>query len=516
MLGSAVLSSSRKVALGAMLRAGNLVSSALVSLAMMPFIVRTLGDRMYGIWVLVGAFVGYYGLVDLGLSSAVTRYLASAVGAKDDERCNGVYNTALRLFLTLGAVVLMLAIIFAVLAPKFAKTQQDATILRWLILILGLSLALDFPTRVYNGFLYAHLHMHLLSGLDLISLVLRSGFILAVLLTGHGVVAMGIAVLVASLPAKLIPIYYTHKTLPYLRLHSRYFSKATAKSLFSYSIFSFVIRTGDLLRFQIDAPVTAAFVGLAAVTHYKIAGTLAQYFMALVLAGVESLTSVFSRQEGARNFEALKRTFFFASKMTTCAAGFIAFALIAWGKPFIARWMGPRYHDAYPCLVVLITGWFFSLSQQPSVQLMLGISKHKFIAWLNSFEGVLNVLLSVVLAKRYGIIGVALGTMIPMVLNKVMVQPIYVCRVAEIDHFEYMRRMGRTLAIVAVSLIIPALLTLKFGAPNYKSLVGLALASAPVYLFMVLLLEFTPAETQMLERAFLPKMWGAARAKSVS
>lgn len=516
MAGSAVLSSSRKVAMGAMLRAGNLVASALVSLAMMPFIVRTLGDRLYGTWVLVGAFVGYYGLVDLGLSSAVTRYLASAVGANDEERCNQVYNTALRLFSALGGVVLMLAIIFAALAPKFAKTHQDATVFWKLILILGLSLALDFPSRVYNGFLYAHLHMHLLAGLDLISLVLRSGLILVVLLSGHGVVAMGIVVLVASLPAKFIPIYYTHKTLPYLRLDSRYFGKATAKSLFSYSISSFVIRTGDLLRFQIDAPVTAAFVGLAAVTHYKIAGTLAQYFMALVLAAVESLSSVFSRQEGAGNFEALRRTFFFATKISASTAGFIAFGLIAWGRPFIARWMGPRYHDAYPCLVVLIFGWFCSLAQSPSVQLMFGISKHKFFAYANSVEGLLNLGLSVALAKRYGIIGVALGTMIPMALNKVMVQPVYVCRVAGINYFEYVRRMARTIGVIMVSLLVPGLMTFKFAAPNYKSLVALAFASAPVYVFLVLLLEFSSAETQKLGRAFLPKIWTTARAKSIS
>jgi O-antigen/teichoic acid export membrane protein len=178
--------------------------------------------------------------------------------------------------------------------------------------------------------------------------------------------------------------------------------------------------------------------------------------------------------------------------------------------------MGARYHDAYPCLVVLIIGWFCSLAQSPSVQLMFGTSKHKFFAWVNSAEGVLNLVLSILLAKRYGIIGVALGTMIPMVLNKVMVQPVYVCRVAEIDYFEYVRRMGRTLGVIIVSLIVPVLLTLRFARPDYKSLAALALVSALAYGFMVLLLEFTPDETQRLERAFLPKTWSLVRTKPVS
>ena len=67
-----------KVAWGTALRIINIGATALVSIVMMPFIVRMLGDRMYGLWILVATFVGYYGLADLGLSSAVNRFMARA------------------------------------------------------------------------------------------------------------------------------------------------------------------------------------------------------------------------------------------------------------------------------------------------------------------------------------------------------------------------------------------------------------------------------------------------------
>lgn len=500
-----MLTSSRKVVFGAALRTGNLAANAVVSLLMMPFVVRMLGDRMYGIWLLVGAFVGYYGLVDLGLSSAVTRHLSAAVGAEDYDRCNFVYNTALRLFTGLGLLVFALACGFAVAASKFSKTPADAAIFWKLILILGLSLAFDFPSKVYNGFLYAYLHIHLLAALDLLSLALRTVLIIAVLLRGHHVVAMGIVTLVGTLPAKILPVFYAHKTLPFLRFGSRYWDGATAKSLFSYGASSFVIRIADLLRFQADAPVVAGFVGLAAVTHYKVAGTLALYFVQLMNAGTEAFPSIFSRQEGARNYDALQRTFFFSSKIAACVAAFIGFGLIAWGKPFITRWMGYRYLDAYPCLVVLVIGWFLGLAQSPSVQLLFGISKHKFFAWFNSIEGGANLVLSILLARKYGILGVALGTMIPMLVTKLIIQPIYVCWLASVNYMEYMRRMARTLAIIIVALVIPLLLTVKLAAPNYKTLGAVALLSAISYVLVLWFLEFTPAETKMLERAILPK-----------
>ena len=505
-----MLTSSRKVVLGAALRSGNLVANAVVSLLMMPFVVRMLGDRMYGMWLLVGAFVGYYGLVDLGLSSAVTRHLSAAVGAQDYDGCNRVYNASLRLFSALGLVVLALASGFALAASKFAKTPADASVFSKLILILGLSLALDFPFKVYNGFLYAYLHIHLLASLDLLSLVLRTILIIAVLLRGHHVVAMAIVTLLGTLPAKVLPVFYAHKTLPFLQFGWHRWDRATAKSLFSYSASSFAIRIADLLRFQADAPVVAGFVGFAAVTHYKVAGTLTQYLVQLIQATTEAFAAIFSRQEGAKNYDALKRTFFFFSKISACTAAFIGFGLIAWGRQFIARWMGHRFLDAYPCLVVLVVGWIFGLAQAPSVQLLFGISKHKFFAWFNSMEGGANLVLSILLARKYGILGVALGTMIPMLVTKIIIQPIYVCWVASINYSEYVRRMARNLAVILVALLIPLLLTMKFAAPNYRNLAAVALLSALAYVGVLWFLAFTPAETEILERAILPK--SAARA----
>ena len=83
-------------------------------------------------------------------------------------------------------------------------------------------------------------------------------------------------------------------------------------------------------------------------------------------ASVGFFPAVFSRQEGAANFEGLKKTYFFATKVTTCIASFVGFGLIAWGKPFIRAWMGPEYVDAYPVLVVLTAGMIVALSQATS------------------------------------------------------------------------------------------------------------------------------------------------------
>ena len=41
-----------------------------------PYLVRRLGVTTYGLWIVIGAFTGYFALLDLGLRGSVGRQLA--------------------------------------------------------------------------------------------------------------------------------------------------------------------------------------------------------------------------------------------------------------------------------------------------------------------------------------------------------------------------------------------------------------------------------------------------------
>lgn len=505
------MSTTRKIASGSALRMTVTVSTAVVSFLIMPFIVHRLGDRLYGIWTLVATFIGYYGVLELGLSRAVTRFSSAALGAGDREECNRVFNTALRIYVTLSLIVLFATIVIASLSKYLVRNPTDAALFWKLVLILGMSFALLFPNRVYNGMLEANLRFDRAASIDLMSLVVRTVLVIAALLLGYKVVGLAVATLVAGVPAVIAYIYSLHSEMPFLRLDAKYWGWPTAKTLFSYSAFSFISQLAEVLRYRVDNVVVAAFVGAAAVTHYRVGGALAQSFFELMLAIGGVFPSVFSRLEGAKDFEGIKKTFFFATKVTICVSSFIGFGLIAWGKPFIARWMGPSYVDSYPVLVALVLGCVFTSSQGPSVGLLYGTSRHKFLALVNSIEGVINLALSIILVRMMGIVGVALGTLIPMTASKLIVQPFYVCRVSHIPYFEYLRRSGKTVFFVALSLVLPLLLTHRLSAPNYKALVLLAVLSFALYVPSLWFLEFDAKEKAVLKKALSPWHRGEAQ-----
>ena len=182
-------------------------------------------------------------------------------------------------------------------------------------------------------------------------------------------------------------------------------------------------------------------------------------------------------------------------------ASFMGFGLIFWGKHFIERWMGTDYLDAYPVLAILVLGFVLAIWQAPSFDFLFGTSKQKFVALINSIEGISNLILSLVLVRYLGLVGVALGTLIPMVVIKLLVQPIYVSRALSISYLEYMRRIVQTVTIACLSLALPTLISVKFGAPDYSVLFLIGLVSLIIYSLGVWLCQFTPSETRILRNA---------------
>ena len=490
-----------KLALGSILRTANFLSNAVAGLLLTPLIVHSIGDRMYGLWSLVATFIGYYGLLDLGLTSAATRYVSQAIGAGDRQRCNRVFNTALFVYLGMAGIALAATIVLAALSPMFAKQPGDASTFSTVILILGAYTAMGIPLRAFVGTLNADLHYDITSTLDVCNVVLRVVLILVILKLHMGIVALAAVTALSGVPSAVLNVLILHRKLPYLNVAYGQVERSMIRELFSYGAYTFVSQVADIFRFGIDAVVVSAFVGLAAVTHYNIGSSLVQYYISIMLSLLGVTMSVFSQREGARDIEGMKRAFFFTLKISMWSAAFIAFGLIAWGKPFITRWMGAAYIDAYPILLVLTIGCLLALAQMPSITFLFATSKHRFYAVANLCEALANVVLSLVLVHKYGALGVALGTMIPMVLVKLFVQPVYFSHVCDIPLRQYGGRVARSVAFIAVGLAVPTIIAMRLVRPTYPSLIACGALSIAIYAVPFFLLELTPGESEVLARA---------------
>jgi O-antigen/teichoic acid export membrane protein len=416
-----------------------------------------------------------------------------------------VFNTALRIQTLLGCAALLVTAVLALSAHWLFRNPADASLFWKVIAILGVNAAIAFPARVYAGLLDAQLRFDLRSGFDLLALALRNGFAAWVILAGGGLLALSFATLLASLPTIALQVLFGRREASWARIDKKRYEPARTRSLFSYSIYTFGASMADLLRFQVDALVISAFIGLAAVTHYRIATVLVNYYVNALLAINGLFQPVMSRMHGAGDRAGLERVLFFATKVSLCASVFICCAAIGWGRPFIARWMGLSYQDAYLPMVLLALAVFLDVCQGPSVCLLYATFRHRFYAYMNIAEGVINLACSLALVRPFGIVGVAAATLIGAVVMRLIVQPILVCRVSGLLYGNYMRFLGGNLLRYGCLMGVAILLLHSAIRPSYLWLVGSALCATVMYAIGSWLLGFNRGERQYFRDAVLAR-----------
>jgi O-antigen/teichoic acid export membrane protein len=115
----------------------------------------------------------------------------------------------------------------------------------------------------------------------------------------------------------------------------------------------------------------------------------------------------------------------------------------------------------------------------PAHTVLLGLCKHRVVALFTLFQAIVNLALSVVLVRRMGIIGVALGTTIPMVGFTAVALLIYFRSFLKLPLGDYLRRSCIGPVLVQIPFIVSLLLTVNWYPPaslvTFFCEIGLAL-----------------------------------------
>src|SRR5688572_29610053 len=106
--------------------------NAVVIFFLTPFVLHSLGDTRYGVWVLAIGLTGYFGLLDLGLRGGTIQYLTRNLAKRDYSAVNRTASTSVMGLAACGTVVILAAGLLSWLSPKIFTIPSDAVAeVRW-------------------------------------------------------------------------------------------------------------------------------------------------------------------------------------------------------------------------------------------------------------------------------------------------------------------------------------------------------------------------------------------------
>jgi O-antigen/teichoic acid export membrane protein len=484
------------------------IATMAVGFFLAPFILHRLGNLAYGVWVLAMSVGAYLQLLDLGMQSSVLRFVSKGHTQGDHQGASEAVSAALWVRLQISALALVLSIGLAVIFPVAFKVPAELTSdARKAILLIGINAAITMSIGVVGGILSALNRYDLQNYVMFAQMAVRVICVIAVLRTGHGIVAIAICDLVAAVFANLLLIWVARRLYPELRIQIKKPKRETLQKLWSYSWYAFLTTVAVQLVYQSDNLVVGAFIlpasaAMEAVTFYAIANSLCRYATQVVEAMGRTFVPAASTYEAAGDSAGLLSLYKNGTRATLMISLPILVTLVVRGPSFIGLWMGASYaHQSGTVLIILVSALFFSYANRTASSIAFGIEKHKTMAIWAIGEGVANLALSITLVHWYGIYGVALGTLIPSLIVQVGLWPRQISKLVGLSAFEVLWTVWMPMYLSAVPFAIATYAVgILFPARNLAIFFLQIIATLPIFFLTILLIFRGYVRAQILPR----------------
>ncbi len=410
-----------------------LATTMVVGFLLTPFILHRLGNTALGLWVLMTSFTGYYGLLDLGIRSAIVQYVARYQATNETEELSKVVSTGFFAYTCVSVAAILITLVTAAHVQSWFKlSPEDTAVAHPLLLIVGIATAIGMPLTVFSGVLEGCQHFAFIGTVQIVTVVLRAALIVVGLSAGHGIVFVGGVTVALNLITSVVLTGKALRIFPPKLVSWRGMSRSTLSALIGFGIVTFWMGISQVLRFQVDAMVVAAFISVPAVTFFAAGGKLATYSIEVVTAMAQVFAPMTSALHATGSTDGLRRMLVVGNRYCAFVAFPLAAGLFLIGGRVIQAWLGAPYVSSKSVLMILIVPTTLWISQASSVRVLYGMHQHKTLAAVMLAESLVNLVGSIALARPYGINGVAVGTAIPLFCTSVFFLPIHLCRLLQL------------------------------------------------------------------------------------
>ena len=389
----------------------------LVSVVSVPLTVGYLGGERYGAWVTIASVLTFLSITDLGLAASLTNALGKAQAEDAHNRGQRYVSSA---FLMLSLIAFVILILASTLAPRIAaflfpnlqSSVTQAEIIPAVMIALSI-FALNLPFLVNTRVLAAYQESAVANLWNIAGSLGNLAALLAVIWFRGGLPWLVFGCFGLGLAANItcaIWLFGFHK--PWLRPKLATLDPALVQNLFSDGWKFFVIGIGWMVNWQTDNMVISHFLGAAQVTPYAVTFSLFAMATGLQTLAYPSLWPAYTEAFAQGDYAWIRQTLRSNFKFSFFSSIAIVGVLTIFGSAIIRLWAGAAAVPPFS-VIIWMALWRLMLSTLLVGSCLLNATGHlKGMTIYGTITAGLNLTLSILLAKTYGITGVIAATVI--------------------------------------------------------------------------------------------------------
>jgi O-antigen/teichoic acid export membrane protein len=433
--------------------------NGLVLILLTPLVVRHLGASQYGIWVLATAIGSYLGFLNAGSGAAGVRAVARLSGTGRIGEASRDVGSIFRIYLIVGLVAASTLIVLSFTTlDLFHVPGVDQAQARALLILIGLNFLISFPFGVTRSVLAGLHQFHLLGAVEVVWAVFRLVATVVLLGQGFGLLALGVIQLVASIGGHLTRWVLIRRVAPQIHLTGGPEWRGLSADASIFSALSFGYESLRTLFDNADLLLLGILAGPAAVGIFSVGASLASF----VSKGLQPISGVLfpmaSEMEAQGRRSEAARLLEVGTRVNLALALPLVTILLVDGPSLLRFWVGDGFESSYPVLAAFALANLMMAASLASSTLLFGVGRIGVLLGAEAVRYVLNLALVLVLYRWFDFTGMALGTLVSIVVVDAGIVIVRASRWAGLDTPGFlMRSMGApVLAALPVMLLLAA------------------------------------------------------------
>lgn len=453
-------SSDKEIRRGAILSTINTLLGIITTFMITPLILEQLGADQYGLYCTVGSLVSGITLLNLGLNSSMVRFIAKYRSLNDKESEEKYYGMCMILFIIIAITAAAVGIIVIINIGSLNSVKDELVLpARIMMGLMCFNMVFNMVTQVFPSILTAYEKFTFLRGWELFRNIVIP-LLKIVIIKIYMIDALIIIIIdvLFNITYQIIVIIYAKKKVNF---HFRFkgIEKAMVSEVFNYSFFIFIGLFVDMLYWKTDTYILAAICDNQQISQLNLANHFSEYFIriATMLCGM-MMTRVVKMVINNASGHELTNAMIKLGRIQFLILGLILVGYILCGQHFVDQWAkgGFDHSRIYWMGLILLVPLMIPEIQILGISILQAKNMHKFRSVTYFCIALLNVAISIPLAKKLGALGATIGTSLSLILGQIIIMNIYYKKAVGIE-------IGRFFKEVFSGLLPAALLTLLAG-----------------------------------------------------
>lgn len=490
---------------GAILSYIQVVLSVAVSVIYVPVLLRYLGQSEYGLYQIVGSFFSYISVFESCMSTGVLRNYCNALGSQDKEAADVTLSMAKVIYRVMAALMVVAGVIVLFAFRSFYASSFTASELKEssaILLLLFANMMVTLLGSVYLTILTGHEKFTFLKVLAIIIQVAQPFFVILCVRKIPYAITVSTVIVVFNVLTVLMRYLYVTRKLK-IRIVKKKRNRKVIGEIVGLSATILLGCIADQIFWKTDQVILGKLFSTTVVAVYSVG---AQIYMMYMQFGTQ-IASVFYPKvsilyQEENGLQKVSDLFIRVGRATFFVILLVLSGFIIFGREFLLVWVGEGYEAAYWVAIIVMLPFSVDLAQNLGLCILQVKGQYGFRAKIYLLSALLNIITTVLFARRIGITGAALSTGISMFLTSGLIMNWFFQKRVGLNMIKFWKT---TIGIISLAVLLTGAACFIKGMiwhdPVSVIQLGLGiLLYTIVYGAVMFLFAADPAERELLQR----------------